>query len=68
MSRKKIVRAVRGKVVDRIVIGNDDYIEVDIQFQDNTSIGIQISSKLVTERVDLLGWKKGDSRVLRRLL
>ena len=68
MSRTKIVRAVKGKIVERIVIGNDDYIEVDIQFQDNTSIGIQISSKLVTERVDLLGWKKGNSRVLKKLL
>ncbi len=67
VSRKKIVRAVKGKIVERIVIDNDDYMEVDIQFQDSTSIGIQISSKLVAERVDLLGWKKGNSRVLRKL-
>lgn len=71
MARRKLdfVRGVRGKVIDRIVIDNDEYIEVDLRFKDGTSLGILIApAGMIVERVDLLGWRKGDSFVIRKLL
>ena len=70
VARRKLdfVRAVRGKVIDRIVIGSDDYLEIDIRFQDNTSLAIELNAQMRVESVDLLGWKQGNSRVLRKLV
>jgi hypothetical protein len=71
VGRVKVVRAaVKGKVVQDISIGPDDdgdYIEIDIRFQDNTSLGIQIMSRMSVGRVDLLGWRKGDSYIIKEL-
>ena len=74
MARKSrrigVVKAIKGKVIEDISIGPDDdgdYIEIDIRFQDNTSLGIQIASRMSVERVDLLGWKKGDSYIIKEL-
>jgi hypothetical protein len=69
-TRRNLVKAVRGKVVEDISIGPDDdgdYIEIDIKFTDNTSLGIQIASRMSVERVDLLGWRKGDSHIIKEL-
>lgn len=71
MARRKLnfVRGVRGKVIDRIVIDNDEYIEVDLRFKDGTSLGISIETAgLSVRRVDLIGWKKGDSFIIKELL
>lgn len=71
MARRKLdfVRGVRGKVIDRIVIDNDEYIEVDVRFKDGTSLGIAIETAgMIVRRVDLLGWKKGNSFVIKELL
>jgi hypothetical protein len=38
---------------------SDDYLEIDIRFQDGTSLGIQITPRMEIELVDLLGWKGG---------
>jgi hypothetical protein len=66
--RFKAVRAVKGKVIDSIHMDSDDYLEIDIRFQDGTSLGIQISPRMEIELVDLLGWKKGNSFIIRSLL
>jgi hypothetical protein len=66
--RFKAVRAVRGKVLDSIHMDSDDYLEIDIRFQDGTSLGILINSRMEIELVDLLGWKGGNSFVIRSLL
>jgi len=64
-----LIKGVRGKVIDKIVIDNDgEYIEVDIRFKDSDSLGIQLSAQMTVERADLLGWKKGNSRVKKELL
>jgi len=71
VARRKLdfVRGVRGKVIDRIVIDNDEYIEVDVRFKDGTSLGIAIETAgMIVRRVDLLGWKKGNSFVIKELL
>lgn len=71
MARRKhqFVKAVRGKVIERVVIENDEYIELDLRFKDGTSLGILIApAAMVVQRVDLLGWKKGDSYVIKELL
>ena len=66
--RFKVIRAVRGKVIDCIHLDSDDYLEIDIRFQDGTSLGIQINPRMEIELVDLLGWKKGNSFIIRSLL
>jgi hypothetical protein len=66
--RFKVIRAVRGKVIDSIHMDSDDYLEIDIRFQDGTSLGIQITSRMEIELVDLLGWKEGNSFIIRSLL
>lgn len=70
MKRKlDFVKGVRGKVIDRIVIDNDEYIEVDLRFKDGTSLGISIETAgLSVRRVDLIGWKKGNSHIIKELL
>jgi len=71
MARRKqqFIKGVRGKIIDRIVIenNNNDYTEIDLRFKDGTSLGIQIGSHLVVEGVDLLGWKAGNSHVIKKL-
>lgn len=66
--RFKVIRAVRGKVIDSIHMDSDDYLEIDIRFQDGTSLGIQIAPRMEIELVDLLGWKKGNSFIIKSLL
>ena len=71
MAKRKMefVRGVQGRVIDRIVIDNDEYIEVDLRFKDGTSLGIAIeTAQMSVRRVDLLGWKKGDSFIIKELL
>src|SRR5262249_41390424 len=41
----ELIEGVRGKIVDLIVIVTDpDELEIDIRFQDNTSLGIQLET------------------------
>lgn len=71
MARRKneFTNGVRGKVIERIVIENGEDIEVDLRFQDGTSLGITIESAgLKVRRVDLIGWKKGNSHIIKELL
>ena len=64
------IRHVRGKVIERIVICTDaDALELDIRFQDNPSFAVQLEADIEVrvENAELLGWKDGNARVLRKL-
>jgi hypothetical protein len=51
---------VRGKVVDEIIIFEDQDCghQMDIRFQDKTGFVINLESKLVIESVELRDWKR----------
>jgi hypothetical protein len=58
--KHELIQGVRGKIVDLIVIVTDpDELEIDIRFQDNTSVGIQLETKtrLWIENMELMHWK-----------
>lgn len=58
---------IRGKVVDRVVVNTDDGIELEVRFQDSTSLNVSLEvGKAQVIVADLLAWKKGDSRVVRK--
>ena len=70
MKGQEFVKSIQGKIIEKIVIGNeDDTLFVDIQFQDTTSCFIHIHpAQLRLDSVTVLGWKDGNSRVTRKLL
>lgn len=70
MNDQEFVRGVQGKVIEKIVIGNeDDDLFVDIHFQDTTSCFIHVQpAQISLSSVTVLGWKDGNSRVIRKLL
>jgi len=69
-TKREFIDHVRGKVIERIVIVTDsDALELDIQFQDNTSFAVQLEAdvEVRVENAQLLGWKNGNARILRKL-
>jgi hypothetical protein len=67
----RFIEGVKGKIIERIVICTDsDALEVDLQFQDKTSCGIQLEAdvRVRVEGAALLGWRHGNSRVIKKLL
>jgi hypothetical protein len=67
----QLMEGVKGKIIERIVICTDsDALEVDIQFHDKTSCGIQLEAdvRVRIEGAELLGWRHGNSRVIKTLL
>jgi hypothetical protein len=67
---KVFTDGVQGKVVDRILVGDDgEEMLVEVRFTDNTSFNVRMTPGMVElEGIDILGWKAGNSRVLRKLL
>src|SRR5262245_54202914 len=66
----ELIQGVRGKIVDLIVIVTDpDELEIDIRFQDNTSVGIQLETqtRLWIENMDLMRWKDGNATLVKKL-
>src|SRR5262245_19427467 len=66
----ELIEGVRGKIVDLIVIVTDpDELEIDIRFQDNTSVGIQLETwtRLWIENIELMRWKDGNATVVKKL-
>lgn len=58
---------ISGKVVDRVVVNTDEGIELEVRFQDSTSLNVSLEvGKAQVIVADLLVWKEGDSRVLRK--
>jgi hypothetical protein len=69
-TKREFIDHVRGKIIERIVIVADpDALELDIRFQDNTSFAVQLEPDIEVrvENAELLGWKDGNARVLRKL-
>ena len=69
--KHELIEGVRGKIVDLIVIVTDpDELEIDIRFQDNTSVGIQLETwtRLWIENIELMRWKDGNATVVKKLL
>ena len=68
---REFIQAVKGKVVERIVIVTDpDALELEVRFQDNTSFAVQLEPdiRVRIENAKLLGWKAGNARVIKKLL
>lgn len=67
---KTFTEGVRGQIVDRIVLNNDnDELSVEVVFMDTTSFNVRLAPALIRVLgVDVLGWKDGDSFVIKELL
>jgi hypothetical protein len=67
---KTFTEGVRGKIVDRIVFNNDDEeLALEVVFMDNTSFNVRLAPALIQVLgVDVLGWKDGNSHVIKKLL
>ncbi len=61
---------VRGKVVDRIVLNNsEEELSVEVVFMDTTSFNVRLAPALIRILgADVLGWKDGNSFVIKELL
>jgi len=61
---------VRGKIVDRIIVNNDEEeLTVEVVFTDTTSFNVRLAPALIRILgVDVLGWKDGNSFVIKELL
>lgn len=67
---KVFVKGVQGKTVDRIVLSDDnEEMAIEVRFADDTSFNVRLApAPIQIMGVDILGWKKGNSRVLKRFL
>jgi len=52
------------------IVTEPEELGIEIRFQDNTACYIQLETqtRLWVQNIDLLRWKDGDSRVVKRLL
>ena len=67
---RNFVLGVKGKVVQKIETGTEeDEVYIDIHFQDETSCVIYVGpAQIKVESAPVMGWKNGDSHVIRKLL
>jgi hypothetical protein len=67
---KTFTEAIRGKVVDRIILNNDqEELSLEVVFMDTTSFNVRLAPSLIQVLgVDVLGWKDGNSFVIKELL
>lgn len=56
--------------VERIVLNDDeDEIEIEVNFSDKTTFNIRLApAQIQILGVDIISWKSGNSRVLKRFL
>lgn len=68
--RRNFVRGVAGKVITKIETGvEEEQVFIDIQFQDKTSCVLYIGpAQIKVERAQIIGWKKGNSFVIKELM
>lgn len=68
ITRREFRKDIRGKTLDRIVVdAQDDCTEIEVRFDDDTSCNIRLAvSQPRIVGADLLGWRKGNSRVIKR--
>lgn len=66
---KVFVDGVHGKTVDRIILSDDDEgIAIEVHFSDNTSFYVRLAAAIQIRGVDLLGWRGGNSRVIKKFV
>ena len=67
---KVFKKGVKGKTVDCIVVSDDnEEIAIEVRFTDTTSFNVRLApGQIQVKGVDVLGWKAGNSRVIRKLL
>jgi hypothetical protein len=68
--KHNFARGVEGKIVKKIETGTEEgQVFIDIQFQGTTSCVIYIGpAELKVERAQIIGWKKGNSFVIKELM
>jgi len=68
--RRNFVRGVAGKIIKKIETGvEEEQVFIDIHFQDKTSCVLYVGpARIQVERAQIIGWKKGDSFVIKELL
>jgi hypothetical protein len=68
--KRNFVRGVEGKIIKKIETGTEEgQVFIDIHFQDTTSCVIYVGpAELKVERAQIIGWKKGNSFVIKELL
>jgi hypothetical protein len=69
-NKHNFVRGVAGKVIKKIETGvEDEQVFIDIHFQDTTSCVIYVGpAQIKVERAQIIGWKKGNSFVIKELM
>jgi hypothetical protein len=70
-TREKVFKkGVQGKIVDCIVLSDDtEEMALEVRFTDNTSFNVRLApGQVQVKGVDVLAWKAGNSRVIRKLL
>jgi len=69
-NERTFIEGVQGKVIEKILTGNEeDQVYIDIHFQDTTSCVIYIGpAQIEVESAQVMGWKDGDSFVIKELL
>jgi len=65
--RRNFTRGVAGKVIKKIETGVEEgQVFIDIQFTDKTSCAIYVGpAQVKVERAQIIGWKNGDSFVIK---
>jgi hypothetical protein len=68
--KHNFVRGVAGKIIKKIETGTEEgQVFIDIQFQDKTSCVIYVGpAPIQVERAQIIGWKKGDSFIIKELM
>lgn len=68
--KHKFVRGVAGKTIKKIETGTEEgQVYIDLQFQDKTSCVIYVGpAQIQVERAQVIGWKDGNSYVIKELL
>jgi hypothetical protein len=69
--KHELSQGIRGKIVDLIVIVTEpEELGIEIRFQDSTAcyIELETQARLWIQDIELLRWKDGNSRVVKKLL
>lgn len=72
MSNKKreFKDEVRGKVVEQVNVyeEEDGVYQVEIRFQDNTGLAINLDCKLILTDAELRDWKDGEGELIKKFV
>lgn len=69
MARRKFTKHVAGKVVQHVIVAQDEDIQsVDIQFKDRTGFHVEfaVRTEVDLDSVELIDWKTGNMRLVKK--